>query len=692
MKTIILVSCLLCFIGPLASEELPKCFQLLPSPQKLEVKNGTGLFYNELNYIVSVNNSAIPVLGNICASLPHYRKKGKGIFLQLLISANIPESEEGYILELDDQGVHIQARNQKGLFYGCQTLEQLMEDSRDCKVMIPLLKITDYPDIVYRAIHLDLKHHIDSGHYYYTLIDRLAKIKVNAIIIEFEDKLRYRKAPLVGAADAISIEEFAAISRYAQDRNIEISPLVQGLGHASFILKHKEYLSLRDDQDSDWVFDPLNPKTYNLQFALYEDAIAATPCGKYLHVGGDEVGHLGKSELSLKSGKNSFELQMYWLQKVTQFANEHNRIPIFWDDMVFKLSGLYPTTYNPEISEQQVKELWAKNRPLLEKSLPLFPQECVYMRWNYSNPKLSGDLMAIDWYKEHKLNVMAATAVQGMSSMLPRNHSNFQAIKDFCELTVERKISGILCTCWDDCSPHFETVWRGLSDFACFSWNYKDVSFETTHALFRHRFYSPEMEPSSFEFQDQLESAVDLWDRTLISEGDRENYHKTFKLIDLPQANKRGEWALKYKEKISLAQNALIQYKLIKTKIAKGLEVALRNRYSLEVFNQINELQVYPSNLLIALERYDNADESGKKEAALHLKKYLNYFDELRKNFEAVYSQTRILGNPEGYQLDSNFHNHLANGTNNTDWMYMYELPMNQKILEWLKVQIISKK
>ena len=118
MKTIILVSCLLCFIGPLASEELPKCFQLLPSPQKLEVKNGTGLFYNELNYIVSVNNSAIPVLGNICASLPHYRKKGKGIFLQLLISANIPESEEGYILELDDQGVHIQARNQKGLFYG----------------------------------------------------------------------------------------------------------------------------------------------------------------------------------------------------------------------------------------------------------------------------------------------------------------------------------------------------------------------------------------------------------------------------------------------------------------------------------------------------------------------------------------------------------------------------------------------
>jgi hypothetical protein len=43
-----------------------------------------------------------------------------------------------------------------------------------------------------------------------------------------------------------------------------------------------------------------------------------------------------------------------------------------------------------------------------------------------------------------------------------------------------------------------------------------------------------------------------------------------------------------------------------------------------------------------------------------------------------------MLGNPAGYQLDSNFHHHLANGSNNTDWMYLYELPMNKKIMEWL--------
>ena len=50
---------------------------------------------------------------------------------------------------------------------------------------------------------------------------------------------------------------------------------VHGLGHASFILKHPEYKELRHDSTSDWSFDPLNPKTYELQFALYKDAMEA---------------------------------------------------------------------------------------------------------------------------------------------------------------------------------------------------------------------------------------------------------------------------------------------------------------------------------------------------------------------------------------------------------------------------------
>src|SRR5690606_11601884 len=145
----------------------------------------------------------------------------------------------------------------------------------------------------------------------------------------------------------------------------------------SFILKHEQFKSLRDDPSSDWVFDPLNPATYEVQFSLYEDAIAATPGGRYLHVGGDEVGSLGKSERSRISKMKAFELQMHWLKKVSDFAVAHNRIPIFWDDMVFKLSNLYRTTWDDKVDKESVEKLWNENQHLLNENLHLFPKNCV---------------------------------------------------------------------------------------------------------------------------------------------------------------------------------------------------------------------------------------------------------------------------------------------------------------------------
>ena len=76
-----------------------------------------------------------------------------------------------------------------------------------------------------------------------------------------------------------------------------------------------------------------------------------------------------------------------------------------------------------------------------------------------------------------------------------------------------------------------------------------------------------------------------------------------------------------------------------------------------------------------------------KKQIVQEITTYIDGFEHLRMKFEAVFSETRMLNNPEGYQLDSNLHEHLANGTNNTDWMFMYEIPFNTKVREWLTTQ-----
>jgi hypothetical protein len=671
-------------------EELPSQFKLLPQPQQIEMLPGNGIMYYDLKSVYLYNTEKRPVMNGWLSSLPLSVSEADGtLTLKLVHDLKLPSSE-GYILQILNKQVVIQAATDAGLFYGIQTLQQLMEDSHDQGVQIPALKITDYPEISYRAIHLDLKHHLDAGNYYYQMIDKLAAIKINAIIVEFEDKLRYRKQQVVGAKHAISVEEFAAISRYARQRHIEISPLIQGLGHASFILKHEEYKDLRDDINSDWVFDPLNPKTYEVQFSLYEDAMAATPFGKYIHVGGDEVGDLGKSELSKKSGKSPFDLQMYWLTKVSEFAERHGRKAIFWDDMVFKLSGLYKTTWNPDVNEQEVKTLWEKNRRILDESLKLFPKNCIYMRWNYEHPEIPGNLLALDWYKSHGLDVMAATSAQMIWAMMPRDNSNFKPIKEYSKITSDKKLTGILCTIWDDTSPHFETVWRGIYDFALTSWNYENMTADQAHTIFRHRYYAPEASGPSYEYQNLLEQALPFWQTGLINGGNRDNYHKNFKLIDLPDKNKPGEWCKKNSEKIEGAKRALALYTPVRERIIRTNAVTRRNAYTLRVFDQINELGIYPAKLLLLLEKYDQAPANSKKSTAQEIATYINGFDDLRIKLETVFSETRMLNNPEGYQLDSNLHEHLANGTNNTDWMFMYELPMNDKIKEWLSTQSIS--
>ena len=663
-----------------------KNFSLLPVPQKMELLDGKGITAHSLQSLFLEGASLKPVLTGILKPFSRSPKRGPGV-LSLAISDNkeLPSSREGYILEIRNNQVAITARNEAGIFYGCQTLSQLLEDANDQQVDIPACRITDYPDIDYRAIHLDLKHHVDAVGYYYDMIDRLAAIKINAIIVEFEDKLRYRKSPLVGSGNSISIDEFATISRYAKERNIEISPLIQGLGHASFILKHAEYKKLRDTITSDWSFDPMNQETYAVQFSLYEDAIAATPYGKYLHVGGDEVGNLGMSELSKKSGLTPMQLQMRWLNTVSEFAATHNRIPIFWDDMVFKLSNLYQTTWDPSISKEQVGNTWKENKHRLEENISLFPKECVYMRWNYDSPDIPGNHLALEWYKSHKLKVMAATAAQTMWPMLPREHSNFQPIKDFTRITADKKLDGILCTAWDDCSPHFETYWRGFYDFAFFSWNFTDAKAEDVHSMFRHRFYGPALRDKSFDIQGQLEQALSFWDTALIDKGHRQNYPSAMNLSALPDPQKPNAWSISYKTRIENAKKEIARYQMIKSNINNAFQQARRNDYSLEILNEINEIQIYPSLLLQLLDKYDREPSATtKQKASEEIKNLVSSFSNRRKKYEDVFSKTRLLANPVNYISDQNHHHHLANGTNNSDWMFVYELAMNKKITDWL--------
>ena len=674
--------CLLLVSGLLYARKADDAFQLLPKPQSVVLLSDKGLDYRELSYVIADGDTEFPVMPSLIDGLPRYKRAGKGIVLKLS-DRNVPDSPEGYVMEITAKGVQITSRDKAGLFYGCQTLEQLMEDSRDFALAIPGMRITDFPTLSYRAVHLDTKHHLDRMEYYYRMIDKLARYKVNAVIWELEDKLRFTRRPEIASPNAISKQEMKALCRYAKERNIDVSPLIQGLGHAGFILKR--HWELRENPASDWEFCPSDPRTYELQFDLYLDALEAMPYGKYLHVGGDEITAIGIDDRCKATGKTPFELQMYWLEKVCRFAVEHDRQPIFWDDMPLKYAGIW-TPMLSNITEEEVNK--TMNMDKLDAAVELFPKECIYMRWNYGDSNTPAHRRVLKWYSDKGLKVMGATAASaGDSPFIPREDTKAKYIKDFSQLVADNHLEGILATAWDDGSPHLETVWRGYIAQGEYGWNPsgRDVpAFKVAHA---QREFGFRPEENRMVFLDELEKAVFFFDGALVTSGHRNPAYGVtgFNLIDLPDKANPGVWSDTYKEKIEKARQEAERYKKIAGGIEEAEQHALRNRYTLEVYEQTNNLQNFPTRIILALAAYDAAkDDAARDEAIKEITAVCDYFPVMRSKFEAVYSQTRFMENPDGYIADLNHHNHLSARTQSSDWWFLYEQPMVEKVKEWL--------
>ena len=659
-------------------------FKLLPSVQKIEYNNDTSnLNFENIKFAYSANNTELPIRFDFTNHIENNKQSESTI--DYSIESNLNLNEEGYILNIFKNKISIIAKDEVGLFYAFITLDQLLEDSKDKNANLPMVSIKDYPLLKFRPIHLDVKHHMEKKSYYFNLIDHLAKQKINGIIVEFEDKLKYELRPEIGAPDAPSIDWWIEISEYANKRNIMINPLVQGLGHASFILKHEKNKHLRDVPDSDWAFNPLNSQTYDLQFDLYLDAIKATPYGKYLHVGGDEV-HLLKRE-----GKSELELNLIWLNKVCQFAEKHNRIPIFWDDMPLKHAGVYRPMFNSDISMEKVDEIWEKNELNLMQFIEKFPKNAVYMRWNYQKSDTYGNQKAMDWYMNNGLNVMGATAGQTRWTLMPQNQSNISQIKSFAISSIEKNLEGLLLTLWDDDSPHFELYKRGIAAFSQYSWSGNKTTIEEFKTIYRHRTYGPEFSNNEFAFIDKLEKPVSLWLNMLLEEKVRraaiskeENPLETF-IIDLPDLENKGMWSKKYFNKIKNAKASLLISKEVEETIDKLMENDSKNKYTLEVYKQVNELVKFSSNIIITLEKLDlSAEIDYEKTAFNEIRNFEDKFNSLRINFEEVYSKTRILNKPENYILDQDHHNHPANQTINFDWQFLSEKYFLKKIKNYI--------
>jgi len=324
------------------------------------------------------------------------RKQG-AIQLTLNATPNAEIGDEGYTLNVTNGGVKINANKAAGLFYGVQTLLQLLPPEIEsaevvsAKWSIPACKITDYPRFGWRGMMLDVSRHFFPKEDVKRYIDRMARYKYNVFHWHLTDDEGWRieikslpklteigacrvprfgkwgvhDAPKEGEAATdcgfYTQDEIREIVAYAAERHIQILPEIDVPGHSTAAVASYPELSCTQDPNikvspghkfAEWygngqfkmlvdnTLDPSSEQVYSFLDKVFTEVAALFPFG-YIHAGGDECYHGYwendpdcKALMQREGLKNTHELQSYFTKRVEKIIKSKGKKLIGWDEIL----------------------------------------------------------------------------------------------------------------------------------------------------------------------------------------------------------------------------------------------------------------------------------------------------------------------------------------------------------------------
>jgi hexosaminidase len=295
------------------------------------------------------------------------------------------ENRESYRLSVTPGKIKIIAPTTTGIFYGIQSLLQLLpvqialDDPtlvpQNTEWQIPAVEIYDYPRFEYRGLHLDVARHFFPVSFIKKYIDLLAMHKMNRfhwhltedqgwrIEIKQYPKLTevgaWRDSTLVGHYGTGKYDnkryggyytqgEIREVVQYAKERHITIIPEIEMPGHASAALAAYPELGCQPEKNyavqSTWgVFEDIfcpSEQTFTFLENVLTEVMDLFP-GKYIHIGGDEApktawenSELAQQVINREGLKDEHELQSYFITRIEKFLNKNGRQIIGWDEIL----------------------------------------------------------------------------------------------------------------------------------------------------------------------------------------------------------------------------------------------------------------------------------------------------------------------------------------------------------------------
>ena len=193
------------------------------------------------------------------------------------------ERAEGYTLESIPKGVTIVGFDERGAFYGVQSLRGLLGERAE----LPGLQVRDYPTHPLRLAMLYLD--ADSDEVNLKLLPLLAQYKFNAVLV-MSNYIEWESAPELHVPGSASKEAARRLVETARAHLIEPVPLLETLGHSGWLFANGANRDLLPDRSvaEPWAYDPLNPRVYEVLEPLLDELLDLFQ-PRFFHVGHDEV-------------------------------------------------------------------------------------------------------------------------------------------------------------------------------------------------------------------------------------------------------------------------------------------------------------------------------------------------------------------------------------------------------------------
>ncbi|MDB4918947.1 family 20 glycosylhydrolase [Mucilaginibacter sp.] len=374
------------FTGVVSAQDNDPYMVIIPAPVSVKKSAGEFVLSRETTLLAdSIDNKAVVFFKDYLQNRENLKiqlqpNTGSAAANSIVLTSkgadNIPAG--GYNLTITPQQITITGK-EAGLFYGIQSLIQLIPANKGAVAKLPCVQIDDYPRFGYRGLMLDVSRHFFSVEFVKKYLDVMAAYKLNNFHWHLTDDQgwrieikKYPKLTQISSRRAQTVighyrertpqqfdntpyggyytqEQIRDVVKYASDRYINVVPEIEMPGHSEAVLAaYPEFscdpsLTIYKVAETWGVFHNIyepSDKTFNFLQDVLTEVMALFP-SKYIHVGGDEVPKDAwkKSEFCQKlikklKLKDEEELQSYFIQRIEKFVNSKGRSIIGWDEIL----------------------------------------------------------------------------------------------------------------------------------------------------------------------------------------------------------------------------------------------------------------------------------------------------------------------------------------------------------------------